>query len=115
MKYTFFFPFFFSFLALLVANWNLSISDTTETNITIHWPNLSPFLHQQVLRYFGLLKDTNGCILTSNIVTGNATSVTFNGLSPYREYRLRAVGVNGNGEAFKSAEVIAWTEEGGMY
>lgn len=47
-------------------------------------------------------------------MSANVTSVAFTGLLPYREYRLSAVGVNGTGQAHGSAEVTAWTEEGGM-
>lgn len=47
-------------------------------------------------------------------MSANVTSVAFTGLLPYREYRLSAVGVNGTGQALGSAEVTAWTDEGGM-
>ncbi|KAL9953476.1 hypothetical protein ACROYT_G040898 [Oculina patagonica] len=98
--------------ALPVANWNVSIDNITQSSIVINWPNLTSILHQPVLYYFGLIKSTNGSILNEDILSGNTSSVGFNGLSPYREYRLSVVGVNGSGQAYKSAEVIAWTEEG---
>jgi len=47
-------------------------------------------------------------------MSANSTSVAFTGLLPYGEYRLSVVGVNGTGQAYSSAEVTAWTEEGGM-
>lgn len=47
-------------------------------------------------------------------MSANTTSVAFTGLSSYSEYRLSVVGVNGIGQAYSSAEVTAWTEEGGM-
>ena len=72
-------------------------------------------LHQLVFHYIGFVKDTNGSILTSSIVTGNVRSVTFHRLSPYRKYRLSVVGITGNGKAYKSAEVMVRTEEGGMF
>ncbi len=106
--------FFFFLLALPVANWNVSIGNITQSSIAINWPNLTSILHQPVLYYFGLIKSTNGSILNEDILSGNTSFVGFNGLSPYREYRLSVVGVNGSGQAYKSAEVIAWTEEGGM-
>ena len=48
-------------------------------------------------------------------MSGNTSTAVFNGLLPYTKYRLGVVGVNGSGQAYKSAEVTAWTEEGGMY
>ncbi len=101
-------------LALPVANWSVSAGNTTQTSIAIHWPNLTPILHQPVLYYLGLIKSSNGSILNQDILSGNTSSVAFHGLSPYREYRLSVVGVNGSGQAYKSAKVIARTEEGGM-
>ncbi|KAL9979894.1 hypothetical protein ACROYT_G008409 [Oculina patagonica] len=100
--------------ALLVANWTISIGSTTQTSIAIHWPNLTPILNQILLHVFGLIKDTTGNISISDILTGNATSVIFHGMSPYTQYRLSVVGVNSKGELFKSAEVTVWTKEGGM-
>ena len=47
-------------------------------------------------------------------MSANVTSVAFTGLLQYREYRLGVVGVNGSGQARSSAELTAWTEEGGM-
>ncbi|KAL9953500.1 hypothetical protein ACROYT_G040923 [Oculina patagonica] len=98
--------------ALPVANWSVSAGNTTQTSIAIHWPNLTPILHQPVLYYLGLIKSSNGSILNQDILSGNTSSVAFHGLSPYREYRLSVVGVNGSGQAYKSAKVIARTEEG---
>lgn len=46
-------------------------------------------------------------------MSANSTSVAFTGLLQYREYRLSVVGVNGIGQTYSSAEVTAWTEEGG--
>ena len=97
-----------------MANWSVFIGNKTQTSITIHWPNLSPILNQSILHYFGLAKDTNGSIFNSDLVTGNATSVEVHGLTTYTKYRLSVFGVNGNGEAYKSGEVMAWTEDGGM-
>ena len=103
-------------LAPPIANWSVSIVNTTKNSITIQWPNLSPILNEQVLHYFGLIKTTNGSILNCHIMPANSTSVSFTGLLPYRQYRLSVVGVgvNGTGQAYSSSEVTAWTEEGGM-
>lgn len=101
-------------IAPLTANWSVSVENTTKNSITIQWPNLMPILNEPVLHYFGLIKNTNGSILNCHITSANVTSVAFTGLLQYREYRLSAVGVNGIGQAHSSAEVTAWTEEGGM-
>ena len=47
-------------------------------------------------------------------MSANTSYIAFTGLQPYREYRLSVVGVNNIGEAYRSAEVTVWTEEGGM-
>ena len=102
------------FVALLIANWSVSVGNSTQNNITIQWPNLTPILNGSVLHYFGLIKSTNSSILNCHIMSAKSTSVAFTGLLQYREYRLSVVGVNGIGQAYSSAEVTAWTEEGGV-
>ena len=101
------------FAALLIGDWNVSFGNSTQNSITIQWPNLTPILNEPVLHYFGLIKSTNGSILNCHIMSAKSTSVAFTGLLPHREYRLSVVGVNGVGKAYSSAEVTAWTEEGG--
>ena len=98
-----------------MANWSVSISNTSQTSITIHLPNLSPIVNQSILHYFGLTRDANDNIINSDLVTRNDTSLVFDWLSPYKEYHLSVFGINSNGEAYKSVEVTAWTEEGGMF
>ena len=98
-----------------MSYWNLSIGKITKTSIAIHWPDLRLVLNQPVLHYYGLIKGTNGSILNGDIMSVNTRFTVFRGLWPYREYVLSVVGVNGSGQAYKSVEVTAWTEEGGMY
>ena len=53
--------------------------------------------------------------MTGNILQSNVTSDVFYWLSPYMEYRLNVLGVNDNGNVYKSSEVTEWTEESGIF
>ena len=81
----------------------------------LSWKNLSPLQNQSILYYITVIKNTKGSIVTGNILQGNATSDVFYWLSPYMEYRLNVLGVNDNGNVYKSLEVTEWTEESGMF
>lgn len=96
-----------------MANWSVAIGNTTDRSIGIHWQNLNEVLDQQILHYFGLVKNSNGSIVNGKIMSGNTTSVVFDGLSPYKQYSIIVVGVSSNGQSYKSANLTAWTDEGG--
>lgn len=96
-----------------MANWSGSIVNTTTTSITISWKNFTSVLAQHILHYVVVMKNTNGSILNVNIVSRGTTSAAFNGLSPYAEYRVTIVGVDDQGNSYKSSEVTVWTDEGG--
>lgn len=104
---------FFDFIAAFVSNWNVTIGNTTEKSIGIQWENLNEVLNQQILHLFGLLQTSNGTVLNAKIMSGNMTSVVFDGLSSYKQYCVAIIGVDNNGQAYKSANITAWTDEGG--
>ena len=87
--------------------------NTTTRSITISWETLTPVLAQRTLYYVVVMKSANGSILNVNIVSGGTTSDVFNGLSPYTEYQVSVVGVDNEGNSFKSSDVTVWTEERG--
>ena len=91
-------------LAQLVSSWSLSLDNKTATSMRVSWKNLSALLTQSVLHYITVIKSSDGSIVNGNILQGNTTSDVFYGLSPYMEYRLNVLGVNGNGKAYKSSE-----------
>ncbi|CAH3161057.1 unnamed protein product [Porites evermanni] len=95
----------------LVSSWSLSLDNKTATSMQVSWKNLSALLTQSVLHYITVIKSSDGSIVNGNILQGNTTSDVFYGLSPYMEYRLNVLGVNGNGKAYKSSEATGWTEE----
>ena len=104
---------FFDFLAVFVSNWNVTIGNTTEKSIGIQWENVNEVLNQKIRHLFGLLQTSNGTILNAKIMSGNTTSVVFVGLLSYRQYSVAIIGVANDGQAYKSANITAWTDEGG--
>ena len=81
----------------------------------VSWKNLSALLSQTILHYLTVIKSGNGSTVSGNILKENTTSDVFYGLSPYMEYRFNVLGVNDNGNVYKSSEVTKWTDESGMF
>ena len=98
-----------------MSSWNVSIDNKTATSMGVSWKNLSRLLSQNILHYLTVIKSGNGSIVSGNILQGNTTSDVLYGLSPYMEYRLNVLGVNDNGNVYKTSEVTEWTEESGMF
>ena len=68
-----------------------------------------------VLHYIVQIKTKNGSdVLNAMVVNGSATYVNIAGLSPYTEYLVTVVGVASDGQPYKSSNVTARTEEGGI-
>ena len=101
-----------SSLAFLLANWSVSIDNTSTTSIRFSWQNLETLGHQ-ISHYFVVIKNSFGSNLIGYLVPKNTTSHVFYGLSAYSEYRLSVVGADYSGNAYKTTEITAWTDEGG--
>ena len=101
-----------SSLAFLLANWSVSIDNTSTTSIRFSWQNLET-LGRQISHYFVVIKNSFGSSLIGYLVQKNTISHLFYGLSAYSEYRLSVVGADYSGNAYKTTEITAWTDEGG--
>ena len=101
--------------ALLVPNWNITVENTTTRSIKVNWKNLTPVINKMVLYYIVQMRNENGSdVLNALVVNGSATYVDVAGLSPYTEYQVSVVGVSSDGQPYKSPNVTALTEEGGI-
>lgn len=99
---------------MLIANWNVTVGDTTKTSIAIHWPNLTPVINKRVLHYISLIRNWNGSdILNVMFANGNTTYINIDGLSPYTEYQISIIGVSSDGQPYRNSNFTAWTDEGG--
>ena len=102
-------------LALLIPNWNITVENTTRYSVIINWQNLTPVINKMVLHYIVQLKSKNGSdVLNAMVVNGSATYANIAGLSTYTEYPVTVVGVASDGQPYKSSNVTALTEEGGI-
>jgi len=100
---------------LLVPNWNVTVENTTTRSIKVNWKNLTPVINKMVLYYIVQMRNQNGSdVLNALVVNGSATYVDVTGLSPYTEYQVSVVGVSSDGQPYKSSNVTALTEEGGI-
>ena len=102
-------------LALLIPNWNITVENTTRYSVLINWQNLTPVINKMVLHYIVQLRSKNGSdVLNAMVVNGSATYASIAGLSAYTEYPVTVVGVASDGQPYKSSNVTALTEEGGI-
>ena len=92
----------------------MTVVNRTTKSIGIIWSNLTNQLNGGVRFYVALVRKTNGSqIFPVEIVPGNTTALAITGLDGYTEYNIGVVAVNGDGTPFKSADVLAMTDEGG--
>lgn len=93
----------------------MTVANRTSTSLALQWRNLAHQLNGGVRFYVALISKTNSSVRvpTKKLVSPNATSTQITSLDPYTEYNLTVVGVSGDGTPFKSANVLAITDEGG--
>ena len=102
--------------ALLIANWNVSVGNTTRTSLLFNWEDLTPLINKRVLHYISLIRNKHGSdVSNALIVNGNTTYANIAGLSTYTEYKVSVVGVSSDGIPYTSSNVTVWTEEGGVF
>ena len=102
--------------ALLIANWNVSVGNTTRTSLLFNWEDLTPLINKRVLHYISLIRNKHGSdVSNALIVNGNTTYANIAGLSTYTEYIVSVVGVSSGGLPYTSSNVTVWTEEGGVF
>jgi len=101
--------------ALLIPNWNITVGNTTRYSIIVNWQSLTPVINKMVLQYIVQIRSKDGSdVLNAMLANGSATYVNMAGLSPYTEYPVNVVGVASDGQPYKSSNVTALTEEGGI-
>ena len=92
----------------------MTAGNTSTTTMAVHWQNLSPLINDRVLYYIALISGTNGSLLNTVVVSGNKNFANFLGLSSYTEYQVSVIGVTSDGQPYKSSNVTARTDEGGV-
>ena len=92
----------------------MTVGNTSTATMAVHWQNLAPLLNDRVLFYIVLISSTNGSLLNTVVVSGNESFANVLGLSAYTEYQVSVIGVKSNGQPYKSSNVTAMTDEGGM-
>ena len=93
----------------------MTIVNRTTKSIGIIWSNpTNQLLNGGVHFYVALARKTNGSeVFPGKIVPENTTALEITGLDGYTEYKIGVVAVNSYGTPFKSADVLAMTDEGG--
>ena len=92
----------------------MTVVNKTTESIGIIWRNPTHLLNGGVRFYVALARKSNGSeVLAGKIVPENTEASEITGLDGYTEYNIGVVVVTDDGAPFKSAEVVAMTEEGG--
>ena len=92
----------------------MTVVNRTTKSIGIIWSNLTNQLNGGVRFYVALARKTNGSeVFYGKLVTQNTTSLEITGLDIYTEYNIGVVVVNDDGAPFKSADILAMSDEQG--
>ena len=102
----------FSFVAVIVSGWNLSISNSDSFGATLQWTSLDAEVNHQANFYIIEVKSMDGLPLDVHTVPGNTTTSVINRLKPSIKYRVAVFGVDKNGTPYKSLQSILTTSKG---
>lgn len=101
-------------LALPVVNWNVTVSNITANEMTIHWQNLASLVNDNVPYYVALVNHNNGSQLSSVAIPGSKNLARLFALLAYTSYQVNVVGIDSGGQSHSSSNVTARTDEGGI-
>ena len=83
-------------------------------SLEVRWADVADQLNGGVRQYIILIRKTSDSELTGKIMpSSNTTSSQITGLDADAEYNVSVIVVSGDGMPFKSANVLATTDEGG--
>ena len=82
--------------------------------MSVYWQHLAPYINDRVLYYIVLISGTNSSLLNTVVVSENGSFADVLGLSVYTEYQVSVIGVKSDGQPYKSSNVTARTDEGGV-
>lgn len=101
--------------ASFLPSWNVTVNVTRTTNhiLGVSWSDVANRLGGGVRQYIVLYRKPNSSLTDGQIVSSNTTFLQITGLEVYTEYSIRAVAISGEGVPFRSADVLAMTDEGG--
>lgn len=102
----------FSFVAVIVSGWNLSISNSDSFGATLQWTSLDAEVNHQANFYIIEVKSMDGLPLDVHTVPGNTTTSVIKRLKPSTKYRVVVFGVDKNGTPYKSLQSILTTSKG---
>ena len=102
------------FSALPIADWKVTVGDTSTTVMAVYWQNLAPLIYDRVVYYIAVINNIDGSLLNTVFVSGNGSFAKFLGLSSYTEYQVSVIAVKSDGQTYKSSNVTARTEGEGM-
>ena len=83
-------------------------------SLEVRWTDVADQFNGGVRQYIILVRKTKDSELTGKIMpSSNTTSSQITGLDVDAEYNVSVIVVSGDGTPFKSANVLATTDEGG--
>jgi len=99
-------------LAILVSGWNVTIVNPLSTSFTLQWSSLRRNINRLATFYIVLIKSSTGNLLAVEIVPGNSSTITIEGLRPSTQYRAGVYGIDDVGQAYKGVDSLTSTTNG---
>ena len=97
--------------APLLTGWRVTVANTTSSSISVQWTNLTSLVNRQARNFIVLLNSNNGSALANKVTHGNQLTTEIIGLEHSTNYTVILVGVDEQGQPYKSLAVNATTEE----
>ena len=105
----------FSFSALPLSGWNVTVLMSSHFGFTIQLSALHTYIDRTASFYLTVLKTPAGYVLAVETFPGSATTEDITGLRPSTMYRFCVYGIDETGQAYKTSESLASTTDGKLY
>ncbi|CAH3116615.1 unnamed protein product, partial [Porites lobata] len=97
--------------ALPLSGWNVTVLMSSHFGLSVQWSALRTNIDRTARFYLILIKSPAGNLLAEETVPGSTTTKVITGLRPSTRYRIGVYGIDETGQAYKTSESLASTND----
>ncbi|XP_044181061.1 MAM and LDL-receptor class A domain-containing protein 1-like isoform X3 [Acropora millepora] len=95
-----------------LPGWNFTLESGTSNSLQLRWMDINHRLIGGVRSFAVIAKSSYSSVPVKDLFYANTTSVQITELDPSTEYNVSVVAIDGRGSPFKTAALLARTDEG---
>ncbi|XP_015774187.1 PREDICTED: uncharacterized protein LOC107352362 [Acropora digitifera] len=95
-----------------LPGWNFTLGNKTSHSLNLEWMDINLRLNSGVRFFVVIARSSSGNVPVKKIFSADITSVQITELDPSTEYNVSVVAIDGHGSPFKTAALLARTDEG---